>query len=201
MMPRPAAIVLAGGGARRLGGIDKPLLTLGGQTVLARILATLVPQAGPIALSANGDPARFAAFGLPVLDDGALAGLGPLAGVLAGLDWAAAQGSATLLTVPGDTPFIPADLVARLAPAPCCAASKGQAHHAVALWPVTARAALRAWLAQPGPRGVRNFAATLGQRQVDFAAVAFDPFLNVNTPDDLAKARAVADRLGTGGQP
>ena len=199
MMPRPAAIVLAGGGARRLGGTDKPLLMLGGQTVLTRILATLAPQAGPIALSANGDPVRFAAFGLPVLDDGALAGQGPLAGVLAGLDWAAAQGSATLLTVPGDTPFIPGDLMARLAPAPSCAASNGQAHHLVAMWPVTARAALRAWLARPGPRGVRNFSNTLGQRQVDFAAVAFDPFLNINTPDDLTTARAVAARMGTGG--
>lgn len=201
MTPRPAAIVLAGGGARRLGGVDKPLLVLGGQTVLARILATLAPQAGPIAISANGDPARFAAFGLPVLEDATFAGQGPLAGVLAGLDWAAAQGSATLLTVPGDTPFIPADLVDRLAPAPSCAASAGQAHHLVALWPVTCRAALRAWLAQPGPRGVRNFSATLGQRQIAFAAVAFDPFLNVNTPDDLTRARAVADRLGTGGEP
>jgi molybdopterin-guanine dinucleotide biosynthesis protein A len=201
MTDRPAAVVLAGGQARRLGGVDKPLLTLGGQTVLGRILDTLATQAGPIALSANGDPKRFAGFGLPVLEDEALAGEGPLAGVLVGLDWAAALGHATLLTVPGDTPFLPADLVARLIPAPSCAASGGRVHHLVALWPVAARAALRIWLGQPGPRGVRDFSAMLEKRQIDFDTVAWDPFLNVNTPDDLDRARALADRLGTGGQP
>lgn len=200
-MMRPAALVLAGGAARRLGGVDKPLLTLRGRTVLEHILETLAGQAGPIALSANGDPDRFAGFGLPVLDDGALVGEGPLAGVLAGLEWAAAGGHATLLTVPGDTPFIPADLVARLTPGPSCAASAGQAHHLVALWPVAARDALRRWLSTPGPRGVRQFSAKLGQRQIVFSAVASDPFLNVNTVEDLAKARAVADGWETGGKP
>jgi hypothetical protein len=103
------ALILAGGAARRLGGIDKPLLELGGRSLLERIIELLAAQAGPIALSANGDPARFASFGLPVLPDGAFGGQGPLAGVLAGLDWAAAQGAEALLTVPGDTRFIPPD--------------------------------------------------------------------------------------------
>ena len=189
-----AALILAGGDARRLGGIDKPLLELAGQSLLERIIDRLLPQAAPIALSANGDPARFAAFGLPVLPDGAFAGQGPLAGVLAGLDWAATQGADTLLTVPGDTPFIPPDLAAALAPPPACASSVGQVHHLVALWPVTARAALRRFLSEPGPRGVRDFTAGLAMRRVDFPAVAWDPFHNVNTQDDLTAARLLAGR-------
>lgn len=197
----PAALILAGGAARRLGRIDKALLDLDGRSLLARIIERLVPQAARIALSANGDPARFVAFGLPVLPDGAIAGQGPLAGVLVGLDWAAAQGADALLTVPGDTPFIPPDLAAALAPAPACAMSAGQVHHLVALWPVTARAALRRFLSEPGPRGVRDFTAGLPMRRVDFPAVAWDPFHNVNTPDDLAAARLLAGRQEARGKP
>ncbi len=193
---RPAALILAGGGARRLGGIDKPLLALAGASLLARIIEAVAPQAAALALSANGDPARFAAFGLPVLPDGAFLGQGPLAGVLAGLDWAAALGATALLTVPGDTPFVPRDLAAALAPPPSCAASGGYVHTLVALWPVAVRGALRGFLGAPGPRGVRDFAATLGMRPVAFAAVAPDPFYNVNTPADLAAARALAGRAG-----
>ena len=203
MTPPPpggvCALVLAGGGARRLGGGDKPLRALGGKTLLAHVLARL-GTAGDmaIALSANGDPARFAGFGLPVLDDGAFAGQGPLAGVLAGLDWAAGRGAGALLTVPGDTPFIPRDLAARLAPAPACAASGGRVHHLVALWPVAARAALRSRLAADGPRKVAVFAATVGLRVVAFADEdqPCDPFLNVNTPEDLARARRMLERTG-----
>ncbi|MGH7041060.1 MAG: NTP transferase domain-containing protein [Acetobacteraceae bacterium] len=122
----PAALVLAGGSGRRLGGVDKSLLDLGGRALLAWIIERLRTEpVGAIALSANGDPARFAAFGLPVLDDGPFAGAGPLAGLLAGLDWAASRGAATLLSVPGDTPFVPAGLVQALAPPPACAAGDG----------------------------------------------------------------------------
>lgn len=203
MTPPPpggvCALVLAGGGARRLGGGDKPLRALGGKTLLAHVLARL-GTAGDmaIALSANGDPARFAGFGLPVLGDGAFAGQGPLAGVLAGLDWAAGRGAGALLTVPGDTPFIPRDLAARLAPAPACAASGGRVHHLVALWPVAARAALRSRLAADGPRKVEVFAAAVGLRVVAFADEdqPCDPFLNVNTPEDLARARRMLERTG-----
>src|SRR5579875_3676841 len=116
-----AALVLAGGGARRMGGGDKPLLRIGGATLLERLLAVLGVETARIAISANGDPARFAATGFPVLPDRAFAGEGPLAGLLAGLDWAAGQGADTLLTVPGDTPFIPSGLAAALSPAPACA--------------------------------------------------------------------------------
>jgi molybdopterin-guanine dinucleotide biosynthesis protein A len=130
-----AALVLAGGQARRIGGGDKPLLDLAGQSMLGHILAALSQETEQIAISANGDPARFAAFARPVLGDGAFAGQGPLAGVLAGLDWAAELGAEVLLTVPGDTPLIPMGLAGALAPAPATATSGGRAHHLVALWP------------------------------------------------------------------
>ena len=190
-MPKTAAIVLAGGGGRRLGGVDKALLDLGGKSLIERIVAVL--DANDIAISANGDPARFAALDLPVLPDGEFAGQGPLAGVLAGLEWAAGLGAETLLTVPGDTPFIPRGLAQSLAPAPACAASHGHAHHLVALWPVACRGELRRLLAAPGRRDVVHFARAIGMRRVDFAGAKWDPFLNVNTPEDLATARAIAE--------
>jgi molybdopterin-guanine dinucleotide biosynthesis protein A len=184
-----AALVLAGGRARRLGGGDKTLLIAGGKPLLGHILQALGGL--PVAISANGDPRRFAAFGLPVLDDGAFPGQGPLAGVLAGLTWAAALGAETLLTVPGDTPLIPVDLARRLSPAPACATSRGRLHHLVALWPVTCRDSLFRSLARPGPRHVARFAATLRMREVAFAAEPWDPFDNANTQEDLARIRAV----------
>jgi molybdenum cofactor guanylyltransferase len=186
-----AALVLAGGAARRMGGTDKPLLDLAGKRIIERIVAVL--GAHHIAISANGDPARFAGLRLPVLSDGVFAGEGPLAGVLAGLDWAAGLGAEALLTVPGDTPFIPSGLAARLAPAPACAASNGRTHHLVALWPVTSRSDLRQLLSAPGRRDVVNFARRIGMRRVDFPTAKWDPFLNVNTPDDLAAARVIAE--------
>jgi len=187
-------VVLAGGAARRMGGGDKPLLLLHGRPILAHVLATLRPGAPAIAISANGDPARFAAFACPVLTDGPFAGQGPLAGLLAGLDWAAGLGAAALLSVPGDTPYIPAGLAAALSPEPSVAASVGRAHHLVGLWPVGARHALRILLQSPGPRRVEAFAMSLGARHVDFPSVPCDPFLNINTPDDLA----AAERMGHG---
>ena len=130
---------------------------------------------------------------LPVLPDGAFAGQGPLAGLLAGLDWAAALGADALLTVPGDTPFIPPGLAAALAPPPACAAGNGRVHHLVALWPITCRDSLRQLLAAKGRRDVAHFAGAIGMRRVDFAVAKWDPFLNVNTPEDLALARAIAE--------
>ena len=195
-----AALVLAGGEARRLGGRDKPLVEVGGAPILTRLIATLRDDHAAIAISANGDPSRFAAFGLPVLPDGAHAEEGPLAGVLAGLDWAAEHGATALLSIPGDTPFIPPHLVTALSPAPACASSAGRTHHLVALWPVAARETLRAMLAAPGSRAVARFADRIGMRTIDFPARPWDPFLNVNTPDDLAAARAIAGLAGTQGE-
>jgi molybdopterin-guanine dinucleotide biosynthesis protein A len=193
MADRIAALILAGGRARRMGGADKPVLRIGGVSMLARILATLRADGHSVAISANGDPSRFAEFAVPVLPDDPFRGEGPLAGVLAGLDWAAACDATALLTVPGDTPFVPRGLAAALAPPPACAASNGRAHHLVALWPVDCRGALRARLTAPGRRDIAGFARAIGMRNVDFAVATCDPFLNVNTPEDLALARAIAE--------
>jgi molybdopterin-guanine dinucleotide biosynthesis protein A len=185
-----AALALAGGAARRMGGGDKPLLTVGSRTMLGSVIAALgVPH---IAISANGDPARFAAFGLPVLSDGAFQGQGPLAGILAGLDWAASLGVTALLTAPGDTPFLPTGLAEWLAPAPCCVCSGGHRHHLIALWPVASADTLRDWLSVPGSRHVAHFAERIGVRYVDYHVLTEDPFANVNTGDDLIQARARA---------
>ncbi len=181
-----AAVVLAGGRATRMGGGDKALQPLAGATVLEALLNRLTPQARRIAISANGDPARFARFNLPVLPDPPWA-QGPLAGVSAGLAWAASIGATTLLTVPGDTPFIPTDLAARLGAAPAWAASAGAVHPLVALWPVAAAETLASWLQNGGSLRVRDFGLELGMRSVTFAGDP-DPFLNINTPADLAQA-------------
>jgi molybdenum cofactor guanylyltransferase len=175
-----------------MGGGDKPMLDLVGTRMIERIVAAL--DARHIAISANGDPTRFASLNLPVMSDGDFTGAGPLAGVLAGLEWAVSLGGNTLLTVPGDTPFIPSGLGRALAPAPACAASDGRVHHLVALWPVARRGALRRLLSAPGRRDVGEFASRIGMRWVDFPAAKWDPFLNVNTPEDLAAARAIAER-------
>ncbi len=185
---RPIALILAGGRATRLGGVDKALLPAGDCTLIEHLLDRLAPQSSRIAISANGDPTRYAGLGLPVLPDD-VTGRGPLGGVLRGLAWAESLGADTLLTVPGDTPFIPRDLAARLGAAPSWAESPTGLHPLVALWPVAGRAALAAWLAgQPSGR-VRAFGAGLGMRAVWFAD-APDPFANVNTPADLAAADA-----------
>jgi molybdenum cofactor guanylyltransferase len=176
-----------------MGGGDKTLLPVAGRPMLASIIAAL--DVTHIAISANGNPARFAPFGLPVLPDGAFAGEGPLAGVLAGLDWAASLGVTSLLTVPGDTPLLPSGLVERLAPAPGCASSAGRVHYLVALWPISCREHLRSLLTTPGPRQVARFAERIGMRYVDFPAQSPDRFANINTLGELTGIRAVADGL------
>lgn len=189
-----AALILAGGKASRMGGGDKPLLDIGGISMLSRVIAALRPDAVAVAISANGDPARFAAVGLPVLPDGAFEGEGPLAGLLAGLDWAASLHATALLTVPGDTPFIPSGLATALAPPPACAATGDWVHHLISLWPVACRDDLRRLLSVPGRRNVEHFARLIGMRRVDFPLAKWDAFVNVNTPDDLALARSIAER-------
>ncbi len=185
---RTGAVVLAGGQATRMGGGDKTLLPVQGVPMLASIIAAL--DVATIAISANGDPDRFARFGVPVLPDGRFAGEGPLAGLLAGLNWAAALDMTALLTVPGDTPFLPRGLARRLSPAPACAASGGRRHHLVALWPISCRSHLLALLSVSGPRHVSGFAQSIGMRYVDFPVGDHDPFANINTPDELAKLRS-----------
>ena len=188
-----AAVILAGGRATRMGGGDKCLLILRGRPLLAHLLDRLTPQAAPIALNANGDPARLAAFGLPVLPDPVPGQPGPLAGVLAGMDWAASLGLPGLLTVAGDTPFPPPDLAARLRAAGpfALAASPDESgasrlHPTVGLWPVALRGPLRAAV-QAGERRVGHWALANGAVRVDFPERP-DPFVNFNTPEDLSRA-------------
>jgi molybdopterin-guanine dinucleotide biosynthesis protein A len=181
------ALVLAGGAGARLGGVDKAFLHLNGQPLIAHLLNRLKAQAPQIAISANGDPARFADFNLPVLPDGVLHGKGPLAGVAAGLAWAGGIGAEALLTLPVDTPFIPENLLEQLTPAPAVAVWQGRQHHLVSLWRVDFRPLLLAFLDRPGAYKVRDALTLCHARQVAFDAPA-DPFLNINTPADLAAA-------------
>lgn len=183
-----AALILAGGKGTRLGGVDKAFLCLDGCPLIAHVLQRLQPQTGNIAISANGNPKRFAGYQLPVLPD-LLHGAGPLAGVAAGLAWASAIGAADLLTVPVDTPLIPENLFARLAPSPSVAAHGNRQHHLVALWPAGFLPRLEAFLSGPGPYKVRDALALAGARPVAFTEPA-DPFLNINTPADLAAAES-----------
>ncbi|MBI1209778.1 MAG: molybdenum cofactor guanylyltransferase MobA [Azospirillum sp.] len=201
MTVQPVAVVLAGGLATRLGGRDKSLLPLAGRPLLAHILDRIAPQVGAVAINANGDPARFAGFGLPVVADGIAGFPGPLAGVLAGLEWARrhAPESPDILTVPGDTPFLPWDLVDRLdrhrtaaAAELACAASAGRTHPVIGLWPVARADALRRAVVGEGVRKVGVWAARYRLVTVDFACQPLDPFFNVNTEDDLVRAAALA---------
>lgn len=185
------AVILAGGAARRMGGGDKGLLPLGGGTVLSSVVARLAPQAGPLALNANGDPARFAGYGLPVLPDTVPGRPGPLAGVLAAMRWA---GTGRVATAAADTPFLPRDLIERLAaagPGIVVAAApdpeRGVARHPTfALWPAALADALEAALAG-GTRKVLAFADAHGWDEARFDDGA--AFFNVNAPADLEEAR------------
>lgn len=191
--------VLAGGLARRMGGGDKGLLRLAGRPILARAIERLAPQCRAVVLNANGDPSRFAAFGLPVVPDDVPGHAGPLAGVLAVLDHAAERHpeAGGVVTVTADAPFLPVDLVSRLregrgreAADIACAASGGRPHPAIALWPVGLRAELRRALVVDGERRVSRFAARHRVATVAWEG-APDPFFNVNTPGDLAEAEAL----------
>jgi molybdopterin-guanine dinucleotide biosynthesis protein A len=183
---RVFGLILAGGQATRLGGVDKPLLPLGGRKIIDFLLERVRPQVLGVAISANGDPARYAAYECAVLAD-RIAGRGPLGGVLRGLEWAEEQGADALLTVPGDTPFVPENLAARLSPGPACAENASGPHFPVALWPITVRKNLAAWLASQQSGRVSAFGALIGLRRVWFDD-AGDPFQNINTPADLEAA-------------
>lgn len=196
-------ILLAGGRATRLGGGDKSLRRLGGRPLLQHVIDALRPQAGRLVLNANGDPARFAAFGLPVVADDLPDHPGPLAGILAGLDWVAANLPAAgwALSVSTDCPFLPHDLVARLAEAAAdadivLAASSGRVHPVIGLWRVALRGNLRQALAEEDLRKVERFCDRHRTARVNFPAIPHDPFFNVNTAEDLATAESMlAGRL------
>lgn len=205
----PAGLILAGGGATRMGGGDKTLLSIDGKSMLSHILERVEPQLAEIAISANGDPERFAAFTKPVLVDDDQHNLaGPLAGILSGMRWASGRSpSKRLLTVAGDTPFVPDNLAAELMAAArehplriAVAASAGRRHPVVALWPVEVAADLQHFMTDSSSLSIAGFQQQQDTVTVDFPLVAttagdVDPFFNVNSPGDLVQAQTLMRRL------
>ncbi len=202
MMQAPLGVILAGGLATRMGGGDKGLLLLEGKTLMSRVIDRLEPQVAGMAINANGNAARFSEFGIPVLPDSVDGFAGPLAGVLAGLDWAATKGADHIITAAADTPFFPADLVPRLLMASedaelaiALAASPHPTRGLLrqptfGLWPVALREDLRTAL-QDGVRKVVQWTDRHGAALAPFSADGFDPFFNVNTPEDMKTAQSL----------
>jgi molybdopterin-guanine dinucleotide biosynthesis protein A len=193
-------VILAGGLARRMGGQAKPLIALGEISILSRVIEVLRPQCASLSLNANTELNRYQLYELPILIDATDGFLGPLAGVLAGMDAAAENQPDVnfLLSAPGDTPFLPQDLVARLYAAKtqeqasiAVAASGGRAHHTVALWDISLREILRKALIDEGVRAVSEFIARHKKVDVDWSLDPYDPFFNVNSPEDLEIATEI----------
>lgn len=184
-----------------MGGGDKCLRQVGGETILARVIARVRPQVDALVLNANGDPARFASYELPVVPDSVPDFAGPLAGVLAGLEWAEAHHPQAryIVTVPADGPFVPRDLVARLADALVAedaelvtAASGVQAYPVVGLWPLRLRQALHDALTKEGVHKIDAWTKRYRRAMAAFPADPIDPFFNANTPEQLAEAERLA---------
>lgn len=205
----PVGLILAGGRAARMGGCDKPLIEAGGETLLARVVARLNGQCDAVLLNANGDAARFAAFGLPVLADVVEGYCGPLAGVLTGLEWLRrhAPDRAWLLTAAADTPLFPLDLARRLAAAAAghnapiaVAVSGGRTHPVFGLWSAALAEELRRALTVEGERRLHAFIRRFRVATVDWPTAPYDPFFNVNTPDDAEELRRLLESdAATGG--
>jgi len=197
-------LLLAGGQSRRMGGGDKALRMLGGTTLLDRVIERLRPQVDALLLNANGDPSRFARFALPVVPDSIPGFAGPLAGVLAGLDWAAAQGPdyMYIVSVATDAPFLPDDLVMRLTNGLmeagsdlACAASGGRVHPVFGLWPVRLREDLRRAMVDDEIRKVDLWTARHRLMTVTFADMPVDPFFNANRPEDFEAAASLLTQI------
>jgi len=201
MTVAPLGLILAGGLARRMGGGDKLRITIGGATILQRVLERMTPQCAALIINANGDPARFADTNLPVVADSVPDFAGPLAGILAGLDWAAVNlpDIGIVASVPGDCPFLPRDLIARLQAARAaagtplaCARSGDWRHPVVGLWPVNLREDLRRAVTVEGLHKIEIWTARHGVAIAGWPDQPVDPFFNVNTPEDVAMAERVA---------
>ena len=201
MHPPTPGVLLAGGLGRRMGGGDKPLRAIAGRSILAHAIARLVPQCDALVLNANGDAGRFVDFGLPVIADSVPDFAGPLAGVLAGLQWVAAHrpDAAWMLSAPADCPFLPHDLVARLHQAHettdariAVAASGGRTHHVVALWSIPLRHDLRRALVDEEFRQVSGFIARYPFVTAEWPVTPHDPFFNANTIADVLQAERIA---------
>ncbi|GGG38548.1 molybdenum cofactor guanylyltransferase MobA [Chelatococcus composti] len=197
--PPTIGALLAGGLARRMGGGDKPLRLVGGRPILDHVVERMAPQCAGLVINANGDPARFASYGLPVVPDDVPGFAGPLAGVLAVLDHVARRRQAEwIVTVAADTPFLPPDLVARLHAAReeegamlACAASGGRTHPVIGLWPVSIREDLRRALVGEGERKIDRFTARFPLAVAEWPAEPFDVFFNANTPADIEVAESI----------
>ena len=199
--PDIPGVLLAGGLARRMGGGDKPMRTIAGKTILERVIARLAPQCDGLILNANGEPSRFAAFGLPVIADTVADFPGPLAGILAALDWMATHRPEVkrVLSAAADCPFLPRDLVARLEAARAAqnaelavAASGGQTHPVVGLWSVRLRGELRHALVEEDMRKIDRWTARYPLATVTWPTEPLDPFFNANTVEDIAEAERLA---------
>jgi molybdenum cofactor guanylyltransferase len=199
--PGIPGVLLAGGLARRMGGGDKPMRRIAGRTILDRVIARLSPQCGGLIINANGDPARFAAFGLPVVADDVADFPGPLAGILAALDWTAANRPdvSLVLSAAADCPFLPRDLVSRLLQALteqnaqlAVAASDGQSHPVIGLWSVALREELRHSLVVEDIRKIDRWTARYRLATVTWPTTPVDPFFNANTVEDIAEADRLA---------
>ena len=202
MPPEPniCGLLLAGGQSRRMGGGDKCLMELGGQTLLRRLIATAAPQVGPLVLNTNSDPALFRDYGLPIAPDVVDGYAGPLAGVLTGLEWAAANAPHCdwVASFASDAPFAPTDLVSRMRTAIeredsdlACASSAGRDHPVFALWPVRLAAELRAAVVTEGVRKVDTWTARYTLARAEFGTAGGDPFFNINRPEDLTAAEVL----------
>jgi molybdenum cofactor guanylyltransferase len=188
-------VILAGGLSRRMGGGDKGLRLLGGKSILRHVVERVVPQVGRVIVNANGDPGRFADLGLPVVPDSLPDFPGPLAGVLAGMEWARANApdATHVATVAGDSPFVPRDLVARMAAELPKAQlvsvrSAGQDYPIIGLWPVALAGELRKAMVEEAMRKVDRWTQRYRLAVVEFAADRVDPFFNANAPEDLDEA-------------
>lgn len=198
---QPLGLILAGGLARRMGGGDKTLVEINGKPILNRVLERMSTQCARVVLNANGDPSRFASYGLPVIPDDVADFPGPLAGILAGMEWAAEHmpDTADIVSVPGDSPFLPFDLVDRLeevrtqsGKSIACAMSGDWRYPVVALWPVKLRHDLRDAITKEGLRKVEVWMARHGIALAEWPDEPVDPFMNVNTPDDVALAQSIS---------
>lgn len=197
MSAKIAGLVLAGGLSRRMGGAEKGLQLLAGQSMISRVIERFAPQVDRLAINANSEAEPYLHFGLPVLPDTIGGHLGPLAGILTGLEWAATlPGVSHVATAATDTPFLPLDLVARLAALArpdgiVLARSNGNRHPVFGLWPVALRQDLTQWLRTSDTMKVSAWANRHDLAYCDFDAAgegALDPFFNANTPEELAEA-------------
>ena len=195
-----AGVILAGGQSHRMGGTEKSLLRVGGKSQISWVCDCLAPQVETLAVNANGDASRFNFLKLPVLADVIEGYVGPLAGVLTGMRWAASLDQTThIITAAADTPFIPHNLVGLLKSSIsgddeiAMASSNGRIHPVFGLWPIHLADALERFLVEEDQRKIIVFAKRYTMHEIVFDTDGKDPFFNINTPDDLKAAQTMVE--------